>query len=428
MIEKVLEWKEQFVEDLVKYQEMEREQFRKKLRMNEIEEILEEGSAMGKFLYGDMAEEQFEQLEEIVSMKTELRELRQEIQKYDRYFLEHACEREYYTGLKKKDLKMLSTAQIDGSKKATYAIAYFLAKKNDFEGAIERLKQLYDDTQDPYAALRLAEIFEFRVIQHMGKPESDIFAKEAMKWYQAASADGQSMTLYCSESLERLQHVSEIQDDHKKQRRSSKAKGQRLSWGNRLFPVALCIIFFVVTAWQVSIMITQKLRYTGDGNIVATQKLDNGTVLHDQVFFITLKGSSNDISKLGLEGIYTLNFPENEAVIASNLYQNMKQVSSLTIPEGVVKIEAGAFKGCERLENLVLPTTLQYIEEGAFEGCISLKSVDGSKTKLKHISSNAFAGCQNLKEISLPVTCIVESDSFVDCKKNFRIDYPVTEQ
>lgn len=428
MIEEVLEWKEQLVEDLVYYQAQQREQLERQLRVNRIGEILEEGSAMGKFLCADMASEQFERLDEVVAMKAELRTLVSQIRDYDQYLLDHASEQEYYEGLKKKDLKLLSTAQIDGSKKATYAIAYFLAIKNDFEGAIERLRQLYEETQDAYAALRLAEIFEFRVIQHMGQAESMLFAKEAIKWYQIAASDGQSMKLYCAESIERLEHVSELQEDHKKQRKTSRAKGKRLSWGSRLVPVILCVAFLAIAAWQAVIVVTQQLRYTGDGSIMATKKLDRETVLPDQVFFLPAAGSANDISHLGREGIYTLNFPENQTVIAPGLYSDMKQVSALTIPEGVIKIGAGAFAGCDRLEQLTLPTTLRYIEEGAFEGCTSLSTVDASATQLTHIGSRAFAECSSLKKISLPLTCVTEEDSFVACRKRFQIDYPAAEK
>ena len=100
-------------------------------------------------------------------------------------------------------------------------------------------------------------------------------------------------------------------------------------------------------------------------------------------------------------GLLDLAFPDNVAIVASDVARNCTALTSVSLPVHATQIDANAFDGCAALRSLALPNTLSRIDEGAFAGCLSLVELtipDG----VSYLGDGALKNCTNLHRLSMP--------------------------
>lgn len=410
MSEGLKTWKEQMLDELRKYQEKEAVQTEKLIRMSEIEGLLEEGSAMWRFLFEGTDEQDFELKENVKELKEEYRRLKLETEQYNRYYLENNLEKDYFEGLKKQDVAALAEVEKEGFHKAEYALAYLLlCVKNNRKGE-EYLSKLAN-TGDAYAMLRMGEYYEYRAVHEIGKKSCANSIKECKKWYTKAQSADSKMQSECSEGLERIKSVEVKNINHTKKINNSNLCLKIYKALNIAVPVAACFFLVLWALLQVPRYINAGAKYAVDGKIYE----DAGGQSQGKIFGIEPVMVDKEMTELII--------PDGTKVIPKEVYKDCTKLKSVVIPEGVVKIEEGAFSGCESLVDITFPSTLKAVENEAFSNCVSLKEIQAGNTALGKMASKAFYGCTKLKKVSLPVSCTPAEDSFLGCSNKLEITY-----
>lgn len=105
---------------------------------------------------------------------------------------------------------------------------------------------------------------------------------------------------------------------------------------------------------------------------------------------------------------------EGTRQIASNAFEECKNMSAINIPEGVLRIYAEAFSSCTALLNITLPKSLKYLGSEVFQGCSALTSIE-LPDGLTNIGWGAFKDCFALTTINIPTSVTSIEDAFDGC-------------
>ena len=131
---------------------------------------------------------------------------------------------------------------------------------------------------------------------------------------------------------------------------------------------------------------------------------------------------------------------EGVRLIAGQVFQNQRDLTTIVIPKSVVSISHRAFKntgltsvvipdnvinmgeealrGCMKLSSVSIGKGITYIEENLFASCSNLTSINISKG-VKEIGRHAFYGCTSLESILLSsnIPPAINTDAFLNASK-----------
>lgn len=105
---------------------------------------------------------------------------------------------------------------------------------------------------------------------------------------------------------------------------------------------------------------------------------------------------------------------EGTRQIASNAFEECKNMSAINIPEGVLRIYDEAFSSCTALLNITLPKSLKYLGSEVFQGCSALTSIE-LPDGLTNIRWGTFKDCSALTTINIPTSVTSIEDAFDGC-------------
>ncbi len=141
---------------------------------------------------------------------------------------------------------------------------------------------------------------------------------------------------------------------------------------------------------------TSEIRYTStDGNIVQPYNQTAG--------FADATGAYLEIlSNEYVDGVGTITFAGELAMIVYYAFQNCDSLTSVTIPDSVTTIVHSAFSDCDGLTSVTMPdNSVKYIGENTFFSCDNLTDVNLPEGLLS-LGSFAFQNCTSLTSIKLP--------------------------
>ena len=113
---------------------------------------------------------------------------------------------------------------------------------------------------------------------------------------------------------------------------------------------------------------------------------------------------------------------KNNITVPTNLFYNIRTITSAVIPEGYKYIGNWAFLGCFKLKKVSLPSTLESLSYQVFErsGIESVVIPDGCE-----MSYGVFGGCTSLTYAKLPSDITeIPSGTFSGCTKLAQFDMP----
>lgn len=411
MSEGVPTWKEQMEEELRGYQKREEAQIEKLIRLNFIEGLLDEGNAMWQFLFSGTGESEFGINPQVQRLQEEHRALKVETERYTHYFMERPLEKDYYEGLRKQDVTMLSAVQKEGFHKADYALAYILlCMKNNRKG-VDYLLELAN-IGDAYAMFRLGEFYEYRVMHEIGTKSCAESISEGKKWYEKASEANSDLREACLDGKYNITRVEELHNEHMKKLNTANIIVKTLKILTMAVPIAACFFMLLWAGLEAPKYLKVNAEYSVDGKIYVSEEENN---IPGKIYGLPTVVKSRSVKELTIA--------EGTKVIPKDMYRECTSLEKLVIPEGVVRIEDGAFSDCSMLSEVTFPSTLKFIGQNAFSNCTSLKSIKADNTALKTISSRAFYGCTMLEKITLQPSCVPAGDAFLGSSADFTIEY-----
>lgn len=115
--------------------------------------------------------------------------------------------------------------------------------------------------------------------------------------------------------------------------------------------------------------------------------------------------------------------PEGILLIASEAFEQSRELETINIPSSVIQIGDSAFYNCKKLKSVFLPPYVKKINAYTFSGCSMLNSVVFSDS-IEIIDFKAFQDCCNLEEIRFPESMEeIRTKAFSGCLRLCRLSF-----
>lgn len=121
----------------------------------------------------------------------------------------------------------------------------------------------------------------------------------------------------------------------------------------------------------------------------------------------TMINISSDISEIASQefenrkDINAVFIPNTIRKIGAYAFRHCSALSQVNVSDGVTKIGWGAFIGCIGITSITIPNTVSAVGKMAFQKCINLKNIILSE-RLSEIEAFTFEECTSLKTIRIP--------------------------